>query len=111
MSRGLVDGERLRIQQYLAIQDRDTAQRLYTTGRQKFRQMNKGNEADPYALPPVEITHVTDDVFQKWEDEVREEARQKLLEARVAKEKAKVVRRQEAELHASRRVIKRCGSC
>ena len=76
---GLVDGQRLRKEQYLAIQDRDTAHRLYITGRQKFRRTNKiaANDGDAsVALPPVEVTRITDEIFSTWVEEVHQQEMQ-----------------------------------
>lgn len=73
MRNGLVDGQRLRKEQYIAMKDRDAAFRLFISARQKYFRKNKDlvpAEGRELVLPPLRITEIDDEVFQGWIDEV-----------------------------------------
>ena len=97
MRKGLVDGKRLRPQQYQAMKDRDSAYRIYRTARQKLKQMMKG-QGDELVLPPLEVTKIDHDTFEGWVEEVRQEDQRRLRDARSLAAKRKKILQQEALL-------------
>eukprot|EP01038_Epipyxis_sp_PR26KG_P007086 gene7086-9671_t len=102
MRRGLVDGVRLRPSQYNAMKNRDTAYRLFVTARQKFGHTQKKlqhkltNDVDS-VLPVLKPTKISDEVFQSWVDEVRQEDQQRLKEMRLKAAHTKEILKSEAE--------------
>jgi hypothetical protein len=102
MKRGLVDGRRLRPEQFQAMRDRDTAFRIYRSARQKLKRDGGLEEVhNPLSMDgeaiPQEITPVTDDMFSGWVKEVQDEAWAELIEKKRKKEEEQRMRRQEAE--------------
>lgn len=69
---GLVDGKRLRREQFIALKDRDTAKRIYDIAKQKLnRDARAANENDGKFVP--HMTRITDEVFNGWKKELDDE--------------------------------------
>ena len=69
--------------------------RIYRTARQRFGRDNRSDAAS--SEPQLEATHITDEVYSGWMEEVRIEEERILKEEREKMEVAKVIRAQEAE--------------
>lgn len=96
MKTGLVDGQRMRPDQYEAMKVRDTTFRIYRTAKQKYNQEHGG--LDEVELPRLHVTRVDDEVFNSWIEEIKEEERQELKAYRLEVAKQKEVRQQEGLL-------------
>lgn len=102
MSKGLVNNGLLPVQ-HQAMKDMMTAFRIYRSARQKLQQnirrrQKLGLEIDEFAPPPLYVTNISQDLFDTWVDEVKEEDRIRLQAKREQKQKLKEALQIEAEL-------------
>ena len=96
MRRGLIDGKRLRPEQYSALKDRDSAFRILRSAKQRYHRKHK-HEGE-LILPPLLCTKVEPEVFQGWIDDLRLEDAVRLKESRLFAQKRKEILKEEAEL-------------
>lgn len=94
MRKGLVDGKRMRHDQYQAMKERDSAYRIFRTARQRWHQMSKEEDI----MPKLQLTEIKQDDFDRWVQEVKDEEMIKLKEQRLKTQKDKKLRQQEALL-------------
>lgn len=94
MKRGLVDGKRLRREQFDAMKDRDTAKRIYDITKQKLnRDSRLANE--PHKFIP-HMTKITSDVFSGWKKELLDDEEILLRDKKKKAEEARENRRKMA---------------
>ena len=96
MRRGLIDGKRLRREQYDALKDRDAAKRIYDIAKQKLHRDQRLAEDDSAFKP--HITKITDEVFNEWKKELEDDEKQLLLEKKKNVSEARENRRKMANM-------------
>jgi hypothetical protein len=102
MKRGLVDGKRMRPDQYEAMKERDSAYRIYRTARQRWHHANKVVDD----TPQLQLTEVSNELFDSWVQEIKEEAHEKLIELRAKTDRDKKLRQQENAIRAKFQAIR-----
>ena len=94
MRQGLRDGK-LTVKQYEALKNKNDSFRIYRTARQ--RRATDVRKEKNVGEPGLVTTKITDEVYNEWMDEVKQEEREKLREDRRLAQEKKVVRLQESE--------------
>jgi serine/threonine protein kinase len=99
MQQGLeMPGNRLKIEQYQALKDRDASARIYRNAKAALAQIARKAGGDEFQLPVLTPTHIPDETFMEWIIEIRNEDRDNMRRRGELKAAQKVLRQQESDL-------------
>ena len=91
-------GNRLKIEQYNALKDRDCASRIYRSAKGKLNMNMRKDAALDDMLPVLDPTHIPDETFLEWIMEIRLEDEANMRAKGIRKLQQKELRAQESEL-------------
>jgi hypothetical protein len=80
MRAGLADGVRLRREQYEALRDKESAERLYRSASQWFGRLQRlKNERGPFEAAAIALTAVSPEEYEGWKQEIRQVTRRETI--------------------------------